>query len=190
MGFYFKFNVDYGKMHSFDDSTYDYYNQIDDELISLYGEIIDDDGKNVGSIKGYYAHNDGSFLSRSDNLSGDCCFVAETICDIKTGAVRSKYFSERNFSERIFVLDQIVIDKEHRGKGIASTIIKNLPEVLNNQFDEDEPGFTIFLCASAMGKTNLGFDSEEYKKEAAHLVQFYKKHGYKLIKDNVMFYKD
>jgi len=87
------------------------------------------------------------------------------------------------------MLDEIVINKECRNKGIASAILKNMPEILENQFNEIEEedfGITIFLYASAVEAIELGFQSDSYKLETKKLINFYKKFGYKVVKENIM----
>ena len=84
--------------------------------------------------------------------------------------------------------DKITIDKEYRNQGIGSAIIKNLLKMINYQFGE---GSTIFLFASAYETAEqYGFESDEYKKETNCLIQFYKKLGFRIVKDNVMVYNE
>lgn len=86
--------------------------------------------------------------------------------------------------KKIFILDHIELDEKYRHKGIGSDLIKNLPNMLRYQFDY---GSNIFLCASDFESAKkYGFESDEYKNACLKLIEFYKKCGYKIIKDNVM----
>ncbi|MEG1862732.1 MAG: hypothetical protein RR198_03905, partial [Oscillospiraceae bacterium] len=103
------------------------------------------------------------------------------------GSVREKLLSKENKYSQIFILDKIEINEKFRHKGIGSSVLKNLPQMLQYQFDA---GYTIFLNASDYESASCyGFDSMQYKKGSKRLVEFYKKVGYETIKDNVMVYK-
>lgn len=65
--------------------------------------------------------------------------------------------------------------------------MKNLPKMLQYQFDA---GYTIFLCASDYISANHhGFDSLQYKIGIDRLINFYKRFGFRVIKDNIMFWR-
>ena len=58
--------------------------------------------------------------------------------------------------------------------------------MMNYQFSS---GKAIFLCASDYESADkYGFDSEEYREGTKKLVEFYKKLGFKVVKNNVMVY--
>ena len=88
--------------------------------------------------------------------------------------------------DTILILDKIEINKNFRGKGIGSSVIRKLLYMMNYQFDS---GKAIFLCASDYeSASKYGFDSEEYIEGTKKLVEFYKKLGFKVVKNNVMVY--
>ena len=89
----------------------------------------------------------------------------------------------------VYVLDQITIDKEFRNRGIGSVIIKNLLQMINYQFGGR--GSTVFLCASDYeAAAQYGFESSEYEKGKNRLIEFYKKLGFCIVKDNIMVYTE
>ena len=156
----------------------------DDEPAVITGQITSND-KKIGFIRLYELDNDNSFYYRCDNASDDCEVIARSICG-KRGAVFKKYLPPNSEYESILILDQIEIDKEYRNLGIGSEIVKNLLYMINYQFGY---GCTIFLCASDYESAKkCGFDSEEYISGRNRLISFYKKAGFRIIKDNVMVY--
>ena len=73
------------------------------------------------------------------------------------------------------------------GKGIGTDVMKNLPKMLQYQFDV---GYTIFLCArDYISAQKHGFDSLQYKAGTDRLINFYKKVGFRVIKGNIMFWR-
>ena len=149
----------------------------------ICGEILIDD--KIGQFTIYELYNDTNFFERCDNFSGDLSVVANAICG-KSGAILKKYLSGESEYNFVYILDRITIDKEYRNQGIGSAIIKNLLKMINYKFGE---GSTIFLCASPYEIAHqYGFESDEYKKETTRLIQFYKKLGFRIVKDNVMVY--
>lgn len=59
-----------------------------------------------------------------------------------------------------------------------------LRNIIIYQFDS---GSTIFLCASDFESAEkYGFASEEYENGKAQLICFYKKMGFRVVKDNIM----
>ena len=86
------------------------------------------------------------------------------------------------------ILDQITIEKEYRGKGIGSGVVKHLLYMLNYQFGS---GCVIFLYASDYeAAKEYGFDSDEYRAGCNRLISFYKRLGFRLIKNNVLVYRE
>ena len=168
-------------IHNFYDGEYQPYDDIEDPA-QICGEIIIDN-KCIGSIRLYELYNDDRFRDRCDSVHGDVETVASAICG-KSGAVLKKYLSEESAYDYIYILDEIRIDKEYRNCGIGSVVIKNLFKMLNYQFDS---GSTIFLCASDFeSAAKYGFESEEYKNGKKRLIQFYKRMGFRVVKDNIM----
>ncbi len=166
----------------FNNEEFKAYDAEKDGPITINGDIIVD-GNAIGNLKGYQLYSDANLCMLCDEISGDCEKIAATICD-KTGAVSKKYLSDATGFDRIFILDKIEINENFRNKGIGSAIIKKLPKMLQYQFDFDS---SIFLCAGDFESAKkYGFKSEEYKKGSKRLVEFYKRCGYKMIKNNVM----
>ena len=76
------------------------------------------------------------------------------------------------------------VEESYRGKGIGSSVVKKLIYMMNYQFGS---GKTLFLCASDFETAHdYGFDSREYKEGTKRLVEFYKKLGFKVVKNNVL----
>ncbi len=168
----------------------------DDEMIpidlnegepqALHASIDSDDETNIGSIYGYLLYNDTDFWEQCDVESGDCEIIASTICKAD-GSVSEELLSNENKYSQIFILDKIEINEKFRNKGIGSSVLKKLPEMLQYQFDA---GHTIFLNVSDYESASCyGFDSAQYRKGSERLMTFYKKFGYKTIKNNVMVWK-
>lgn len=173
-------------MFAFNDNEFSVIDVDEGEPTLIYGDIIVDDEK-IGHLLGYALINDDEFFYKCDNASGDCQVIASAICG-KRGSVRKKYLSKGSEYEPIFILDQIEIEKSYRGKGIGSSIIKNLPKLLLYQFGY---GSNIFLCASDYESADeYDFDSSEFKDGCQRLIRFYKRFGYKVIKDNVLVYNE
>lgn len=170
--------------YMFDGGKYSAFEISDEEPISVFGEITINDTK-VGKIHGYELHNGEDFYDLCNSVSGDCELIATYICN-KSGAVSKRYLTDAACYEKIFILDNITINKKYRNKGIGSAIIQNLPQMLRYKFDY---GSNIFLCASDFESARqFGFDSQEFKNGCHRLVEFYKKFGYRVIKDNIMVY--
>ena len=152
----------------------------------IYG-TIKDDGYEIGNFNLYELENDSSFYDKCDAMSGDIEVVAFAICG-KRGNVLKKYIPDATFFDTILILDKITIKREYRGQGIGSSVVRNLLNMINYQFDS---GKALFLCASDFESADkYGFDSEEYKEGTKRLVEFYKKLGFKVVKDTVLaFYK-
>ena len=158
---------------------------VDDEPYQIYGTIKDEDGHEIGDFNLYELDNDCNFYDKCDAVSGDIEVVASTICG-KRGNVLKKFIPDTTDFDAILILDKITIKKEYRGKGIGSSVIKKLTYMMNYQFGI---GKVIFLCASDFESANeYGFDSVEYKEGTKRLVEFYKKLGFKVVKNNVMVY--
>lgn len=169
-------------IHHFYDGEYSPYDDLEEEPSQICGEILID-GKSIGSIQLYELMNDETFRDQCDAVHGDLEAVASAVCG-KSGAVLKKYLSEESEYDYIYILDEIRIDEEYRNCGIGSIVIKNLFKMLNYQFDS---GSTIFLCASDFeSAAKYGFESEEYKNGKKRLIQFYKRMGFRVVKDNIM----
>ena len=170
--------------HNFNNGKYEPYDASSDEPTSICGEILIDD-KNIGSILLYELCNDENFYDLCDSVSGDLKDIASAICG-KSGAILKRYLSGKSEYENVFILDKLSINKEYRNHGIGSVIMKNLPDMIRYQFDA---GSTIFLCASDYeSAAQYGFESEEYEQGKNRLIRFYKKFGYRVVKDNIMVY--
>ncbi len=182
MDFYVKFERINTVTHHFIDCEYSPYDDIEEEPSQICGEILID-SKSIGGIRLYELMNDETFRDQCDSVHGDLEAVASAVCG-KSGAVLKKYLSEESEYDYIYILDEIKIDKEYRNCGIGSIVIKNLFKMLNYQFDR---GSTIFLCASDFESAEqYGFESDEYENGKARLIRFYKKMGFRVVKDNIM----
>jgi len=128
--------------------------------------------------------NDRNFYYRCDAVSGDYEVIAAAVCN-RDGSVNKRYVSKENPWGQIFLLDKIEIQEKYQNLGVGSTIIEFLPKMLIHQFDWLTG---IFFCASDYSSAHkYGFDSEEYKQGCQKLIDFYKKRGYRIVKDNVMY---
>ena len=158
---------------------------VDGEPHKIFGTIKDEDGREIGDFNLYELDNDCEFYDKCDTVSGDVEVVAATICG-KRGSVLKKYIPDFTYFDTILILDRITIKEKYRGKGIGSSIVKSLAYTMKYQFGS---GKAIFLCASDYESADkYGFDSEEYKEGTNKLVEFYKKFGFKVVKNNVMVY--
>ena len=171
--------------HQFTDGNYSPTDSSDEEPVAINGEILIDD-KKIGSIRLYELYNEGDVLDQCYSLSADCEAIATAICG-KSGRILSRYLSGESQYEPVYILDQIEINKEYRNQGIGSTIIKNLLNMLNYQYGS---GRTLFLCASDYeSSARYGFESDEYKNGEKRLIRFYKRIGFRIVKDNIMVLK-
>ena len=172
---------------NFDEGECSPIDLIDGEPYKIYGTIRDDNDHEIGDFNLYELDNDSSFYDKCDAMSGDVEVVASAICG-KSGNVLKKYIPDATFFDTILILDEIIIKREYRGQGIGSSVVRNLLNMINYQFDS---GKALFLCASDFESAKkYGFDSEEYKVGTKRLVEFYKKLGFKVVKDTVLaFYK-
>ena len=174
------------------DVCFDFYNDecspvdlLDGEPYRISGEIKDDGGNQIGNFFLYELDNDSSFWDKCDIISGDCEIIASTVCG-ERGKILKKYIPTVSEFETVLVLDKIEINKNFRGNGIGSSVIRKLLYMMNYQFDSCK---AIFLCASDYESADkYGFDSEEYREGTKKLVEFYKKLGFKVLKNNVMVY--
>ncbi len=156
---------------------------IEDEPYKIYGKIKDDRGEILGDFTLYELDNDCDFYYKCDAVSGDSEAIASTICGTR-GNVLKKYIPNLSYIDTILILDNITIKEEYRGKGIGSNVVKNLLYMTNYQFDI---GKALFLCASDFESAKkYGFDSIEYKNGTDRLINFYKKQGFKVVKDNIL----
>ena len=158
---------------------------VDGEPYKIFGTIKDDVGREIGDFNLYELYNDCEFYDKCDAMSGDIEVIAATICG-KRGNVLKKYIPDATYFDTILILDKITIKKEYRGKGIGSSVVKSLAYMMKYQFGS---GKAIFLCASDYEAADkYGFDSDEYKEGTNKLVEFYKKFGFNVVKNNVMVY--
>lgn len=168
--------------HQFTDGCYSPTDWFDEEPVAINGEILIDD-KKIGSILLYDLYNKGNVIDQCDTLSADCEAIAAAICG-KSGRILSRYLSGESQYEPVYILDQIKINKEYRNQGIGSTVIKNLLNMLNYQYGY---GRSLFLCASDYESSSRhGFDSVEYKNGNKRLIRFYKRIGFRVVKDSIM----
>lgn len=168
--------------YHFTDGNYYPTDSSEEEPVAILGKILIGD-KRIGSICLYELYNEGDVFDQCDSVSADCANIAEAICG-KSGRILSRYLSGESQYEPVYILDQIEISKEYRNQGIGSTIIKNLLNMLNYQYGY---GRTLFLCASDYeSSARYGFDSDEYKNGKKRLIRFYKRIGFRVVKDNIM----
>lgn len=167
----------------FIDGEYSPFDLLDGDPYQIYGTINDDNGHEIGDFNLYELEDDCDFYDNCDAMSGDIEAVASAICG-KRGNVLKKYIPDSIYFDTILILDKITINREYRGQGIGSSVVKNLLNMINYQFNS---GKALFLCASAFELAHeYGFDSAEYKEGTKRLVEFYKKLGFKVIKNNVL----
>jgi GNAT superfamily N-acetyltransferase len=174
------------------DVCFDFYDDecspvdlLDGEPYRISGAIKDDGGNQIGNFFLYELDNDSSFWDKCDIISGDCEIIASTVCG-ERGKILKKYIPTVSEFETVLVLDKIEINKNFRGNGIGTSVIRKLLYMMNYQFDSCK---AIFLCASDYESADkYGFDSEEYREGTKKLVEFYKKLGFKVVKNNVMVY--
>lgn len=156
---------------------------VSDEPYKYLGTITDENGHIIGDFTLYELDNDCDFYYKCDAVSGDSEAIASTICGTK-GNVLKKYIPNLSCIDTILILDNITIKEEYRGKGIGSNVVKKLLCMTNYQFDI---GKALFLCASDFESAKkYGFDSIEYKNGTDRLINFYKKQGFKVVKDNIL----
>ena len=173
-------------VHNFRDGNHEPYDLAEDEPSVICGNICIED-ESIGSIRLYELCNDKNFFSLLDSVDEDCSIIARVICG-KSGAVLKKYLSGESEYDPVYILDQIAIDREFRNRGIGSVIIKNLLKMINYQFGR---GSTVFLCASDYESAEqYGFESSEYEEGKNRLIEFYKKLGFRIVKDNIMVYTE
>ena len=143
-----EFSVELNKCN---DVCFDFYDNkcspfdlLGGEPYHISGKIKDDSGKQIGNFFLYDFDNDSSFWDKCDMISGDCEVIASSICG-KRGNVLKKYIPNISALDTILILDRIEINKNFRGKGIGSSVIRKILYMMNYQFDS---GKAIFLCAS------------------------------------------
>ena len=179
INFNVEFHVPSKVTHVFTDGEYDKIDKFEDYPKPISGSITDDEDNNIGSIFAYLLPNTCDFFEKCDAESGDCYTIASVICG-NDGSV--EMFDEFT---NVFILDKIEISEKYRNSGIGTAIMKTLPKMLKYEFEFVE---AIFLYASDFNKAKVsGFDSHDYKEGSEKLIEFYKRCGYKIVKDNVMF---
>lgn len=170
--------------YDFGEGQFEVFDDSEDEPVFIAGEILID-GNKIGDLTLHELNNDKEFFELCDARSGDCSVIAKAICG-KSGAVLKKYLTKDSEYEAIYILDNITIDKEHRGQGIGSAVVKNLLKMITYQFGEAS---NLFLCASDFeAAKEHGFDSPEYEEGKNRLIGFYSRLGFRVIKDNIMVY--
>ena len=185
MEFSVEFNRSNDICFDFNDNECSPVDLLDDKPYHIIGKIMDDCGNQIGNFFLYELDNDNSFWYKCDAVSGDCEAIASVVCG-KRGNVLKKYLPNISDFDTILILDKIEIHKNFRGKGIGSSVIRKLLYMMNYQF---ESGKAIFLCASDYESAKkYGFDSAEYREGTKELIGFYKKLGFKVVKNNVMVY--
>lgn len=157
----------------------------EDVAKTIIGKITTE-GKKIGEIRLYRVYNDNKFYQICDDISEDMGILAGLICDESGCISKNLLFEGADEFDSVFVLDNITIDEEYRGNGIGSAIIANLQKMLEYKFEFCR---IIFLQASDFETGHkLGFDSKEYIEGNKRLMDFYKKAGFKTVKENVMIY--
>ena len=177
MNYTVKFDVPSEMEHTFNEGKYEVRDLYESIPLPVIAYIEDEKCQQIGEIKGYFLYNTPDFLYKCDNESGDIAVIAEGICD------ENEMVDMLEEDAGVFILDNLLIFESHSGLGIGSSIMKNLPHMVNNQFNLVN---AIFLCASDF-TNDSGFDSQEYKEGTDRLIKFYEKCGYEVIKDSVMF---
>jgi GNAT superfamily N-acetyltransferase len=168
--------------YDFDGDQFKAVGDSEEEPVPIVGKVFIDDDK-IGQLLLYELYNDTDFFVQCDALHSDFAVIAAAICG-KSGAVLKKYVPDISQYESIYILDNITINKEYRGHGIGSAIVKNLLKMITYQFGDAS---VLFLCASDFESAKeYGFDSREYKAGTQRLIKFYSKLGFRVIKDNIM----
>lgn len=167
-------------VHGFYNGSYEPLD-IFEERMQMIRCSINIDDNTIGYIYLYDASDMENFYNKCDSHSEDCAKIANVIC---SESYLIRYLSDQ--FEPVYILDRIYIDKRFRNRGIGSTIIKNLFDMLYYEFGI--PATIILYASDYESAGKYGFGSEEYKNGTERLVNFYKKAGFRMIKDNVMLF--
>lgn len=169
---------------NFADGQYEIHDSSEDELPIIHGNIILND-ENIGYITLLEFCDIDNFYELCDIFSGDSEAIACAVCN-KSGKISRRFLPDKSTCKSVCILDKIVIEDRFRGMGIGAIIINNIFNIIHNKFGVS----VIFLNASDFESANkYGFESLEYKNGTSRLINFYKKAGFKIIKNNIMFIK-
>lgn len=188
------------EMNYIDDELKDWFYQqeeckyVIDVCISIYG-IIPDDEKEVfiGRLEGNFFETveeleDTDFINICDSISTDLTSMAAEITD-KNGDIKDEIC---DYDENIMYIDRIYIEEKYRGLGIASYVIENLNGILRYTSRID-PHVLVLLPApqekDESGSLSEVKDENEREKQLNKLLKFYKKLGFKNIKNSKYMFK-
>lgn len=155
-------------LYEVDEEVYYEQNDCKKELIlSIYGRYFDID----------YALNNGINLAKVFDLyDADTASLIPFLLD-EDGRIKDEY--RTNYSN-IYYLDRIKTEDKYKGKGYATFILKNLPEILM-YMSKLSVGIIIVQAQpfdGIDGKTIMDYND---KKRTERLIKLYEKAGFKRI---------
>ena len=168
---------------SFEDDVMEAIDRFDEYISDRIHGTIYDGCNEIGFLSMFLFYGDSNFREACDSYNSDLTHVAEAVCT-KSGMLKKKY-RQSDYS-KVAILENIYIDKEHRGKGVGSMVLKHLHNMLTYDFHEDNIE-TILLHASAYeAASKHGFNADEYRKQTNKLISLYEKAGFKYVQNGVM----
>ncbi len=182
-----RFNLEFNKpLEKFE------FNELSD-LISYYPitmELIEksddnDNQKTIVSLSGYFYDMDYiykyglSLFDTFDMCSGDTNKLYDILFD---GEEKIK-IDYQTFSDNIFYLDRIYVEKDYRNKGYAKLLLKQLEDLIKYVFKLNVG--IIVVCAQPFEKNGVEEkmirDDKTLKRK---LIELYKNVGFKEINNN------
>lgn len=111
---------------------------------------------------------------KADDFSHDTAEIAKVICR-KDGCISPRYTNE--WGSIACFMDRLYVPEKFRNRGFASLLQKNLGDLLQKVVP--------LLCGiyAYTSPWELLDDKDAYKKRQTELLRFYKKFGFKQIKD-------
>lgn len=171
------------------------FNELSD-LISYYPitmELVEksdsnDNQKTIVSLSGYfydmdYIYKYGQSLFDTFDMCGDDTNKLYDILFDEEENIRIDY---QTFSNNIFYLDRIYVEKDYRNKGYAKLLLKQLEDLIKYVFKLDVG--IIAVCAQPFEKNGVGEkmirDDKTLKRK---LIELYKNVGFKEINSNYAY---
>lgn len=166
------------------------YNEIDNSILNENGEI------DIGRLKCNYIEDDNPFLmnytfyDKCDSYGGDLEPMASAIID-RYGNIKS-YISKDGIYSNILYIDKLIIEEKYRNTKIGSFILQNLTSILYYTNNIYTPCCQIVLPQPLKrdadgGYSNMENENTEYYMKK--LIKFYKKNGFKKIRNTRYMYK-